>query len=148
VEVPVRPSLAAVMIAVPATRPVTKPDVLTVATVEFPLVQVMVRPVSVLLLASRSVALSCTVPFTWTLGADGLTVTVATGAGVVVGVVTVTVAVALRPSLVAVIVAVPAVTPVTRPVALTVALAVLLLDHVMVRPVSTLLLASRSVAVS
>jgi hypothetical protein len=61
--------------------------------------------------------------------------------------VTVMLAVPFTPSLVAVMVAVPAATPVTTPLAFTVATLVLLLAHVMVRPVSTLLLASRVVAV-
>jgi hypothetical protein len=62
--------------------------------------------------------------------------------------VTVMSAVPFTPSLVAVMVALPAATPVTTPVLLfTVAMAELLLAQVMVRPVSTLLLASRVVAV-
>jgi hypothetical protein len=51
------------------------------------------------------------------------------------------------PSLVAVIVTGPALTPVTSPLASTVA-AALSDDHVIVRPVRTLLAASRKVAVS
>jgi hypothetical protein len=78
-----------------------------------------------------------------TLGVAGETLTVATGTGV-----TVTLAVPLLPSLVAVIVAEPAATPVTTPLDDTVAIPVLELDHVTVRPVSTLLFASRVVAVS
>jgi hypothetical protein len=78
-----------------------------------------------------------------TLGVGGETLTVATGTGVAV-----TLAVPLLPSLVAVIVAEPAATPVTTPLDDTVAMPVLELDHVTVRPVSTLLFASRVVAVS
>src|SRR5256885_14479414 len=64
------------------------------------------------------------------------------------GVVTMSAAVPLWPSLVAVMVVDPAATPVTPPLALTVATLVLPLDHVTVRPVSTLPAASLSVAVS
>ena len=61
---------------------------------------------------------------------------------------TVTLAVPLFPSLVAVIVAEPVATPETTPLDDTVAIPVLELDHVTARPVSTLLFASRVVAVS
>src|SRR5438094_529934 len=54
----------------------------------------------------------------------------------------------LCPSLVAVIVAEPATTPLTSPLELTVATELSLLDHVIVRPVSALPLASFGVAVS
>jgi hypothetical protein len=77
------------------------------------------------------------------LGVAGETLTDATGTAE-----TVTLAVPLFPSLVAVIVAEPAATPVTTPLDETVAIPVLELDHVTVRPVSTLLFASRAVAVS
>jgi hypothetical protein len=80
-----------------------------------------------------------------TLGVAGETLTDATGAGRAV---TVTLDVPLLPSLVAVIVAAPAPAPVTTPLDETVAIPVLELDHVTPRPVSTLLLASRVVAVS
>ena len=80
-----------------------------------------------------------------TLAVVGATVTEATGAG---GTVTVIAAVPLLPSLVAVTVAEPAATPVTTPLDDTVAMPVLELDHATARPVSTLLLASRVVAVS
>ena len=52
------------------------------------------------------------------------------------------------PSLVAVMLALPAAIAVTRPVPDTVATPVLSEDHVIVRPMSTLLLASRVVAVA
>ena len=65
-----------------------------------------------------------------------------------VATVTVAEAVPVFPSLVAVIVAEPAATPVTTPLEDTVAMPVLELDHVTARPVSTLLFASRIVAVS
>jgi hypothetical protein len=73
----------------------------------------------------------------------GETLTDATGTAEIV-----TLAVPLFPSLVAVIVAEPAATPVTTPLDDTVAIPVLELDHVSARPVSTLLFASRAVAVS
>src|SRR5256885_4735425 len=57
-------------------------------------------------------------------------------------------AVPLCPSLMAVTLAEPATTPLTSPLELTVATAVLLLDHVIVRPVSALPLASFGVAAS
>jgi hypothetical protein len=143
VAVPLFPSLVAVIVAEPAATPVTTPLVETVAMPVLELVHVTVRPVSTLLFASRVVAVSCTDCPTLTLGVVGATLTDATGIGV-----TVTVAVPLFPSLVAVIVAEPTATPVTTPLDETVAMPVLELDHVTTRPVSTLLFASRVVAVS
>jgi hypothetical protein len=145
VAVPLCPSLVAVIVAVPAATPVTSPLALTVATAGLPLLHVTTRPINTFPLASRGVAVSCTVWPAATLGAPGLTLTVATAAGVAV---TVIAAVPLFPSLVAAIVAVPAATPVTTPLALTVALATLPLVHVIVRPVSGFPLASRGVAAS
>jgi len=142
-DVPLWPSLVAVMVAEPATTPDTSPLPLTVATAVLLLLQVTVRPVSGLPLASLGVAVSWIAPPVATLAVAGLTVTDATGTCT-----TVMADVPLCPSLVAVIVAVPATFPVTRPLVLTVATVVLLLDHVTVRPVSTLLFASLSVAVS
>jgi hypothetical protein len=137
------PSLVAVIVAEPAATPVTTPLDDTVATPVLELDHVTARPVSTLLLASRVVAVSCVVCPTLTLAEAGATLTDATGTSV-----TVTVAVPLFPSLVAVIVAEPAATPVTTPLDETVAIPVLELDHVTARPVSTLLFASRAVAVS
>jgi hypothetical protein len=141
--VPFLPSLVAVMIAGPAVIPVTRPPLLTVATPVLLLAHVTTRPVSAFPVASRGVAVSCTVCPTGTLASVGLMVTDATGTGV-----TDTAAVPLLPSLVAVIVAEPVATPVTSPLALTVATAALLLPHVTTRPDSVLPLASRGVAVS
>jgi hypothetical protein len=93
------------------------------------------------LLASRVTALPVEVAPTTMLVGLSVASTTATGTFV-----TVIVAAPFTPSLVAVIVALPALTPVTAPPALTVATAVLLLAHVIVRPVSTLLLASRVTA--
>jgi len=63
----------------------------------------------------------------------------------VTGLETITVADPLFPSLVAVMVAVPMEMPLTNPLAATLATAELLLDHVNVRPVSTLPAASLTV---
>ena len=79
---PLLPSAVAVMAtgeadaATPVTIPVAIP---TVATEEFDEVHEMLRPVSELLAASRSVAVSCAVPPTAIALLDGDTVTLATG---------------------------------------------------------------------
>ena len=99
----------------------------------------MVRPVSVLPLASFNVTTACVDCPTVRLLLLSVTVTDATGTGV-----TVRVAEPEMPSLMAVIVVVPAATDVTKPVLETAAMLVLLLANVMVRPVSTLPLASLS----
>src|SRR2546426_8046728 len=96
-------SLVAVIVAVPATTPVTRPLVFTEAIDELLLDQLTARPVRMLPAASFSVAVSCTVAFAKMLAVAGATVTVATGA-----LDTVTSDVPFAPSLVAVIVAVPA----------------------------------------
>ena len=96
--------------------------------------------------ASRVVAVSCTVTPGSTVDEEGDTDTVATGTDA--GALTVIVALALLPSLVAVTCVEPAATAVTRPLELTVAIALLPLDQVTTRPVSTLLFASRVVAVT
>src|SRR5882762_6028471 len=142
-EVPLCPSLVAVIVAEPATFPVTSPLELTVATAVLELAHVTTRPDNGLPLASFGVAVSCTVVPSFTEGAAGVTLTEATGTTV-----TVTLAVPLCPSLVAVIVAEPAATPVTSPVPFTVATAVLLLAQVTTRPASGAPLASLGVAVS
>src|SRR5437762_2448106 len=141
--VPLCPSLVAVIIAVPATWPVTSPVALTVATLVLLEAHVTVRPVSGLPVASLGVAVSCSVEPTGTVAELGVTLTDATGTCT-----TVTVDVPLCPSLVAVMVAVPATLPVTSPLALTVATPVLREAQVTVRAESTLPLESRGVAVS
>src|SRR6266550_1627267 len=78
--VPLCPSLVAVIVAGPAAKAVTRPLLLTVATEVLELVQVTVRPVRMLPLASRSVAVSWSVCPAGTLAVAGLTVTEATGA--------------------------------------------------------------------
>jgi hypothetical protein len=143
-DVPLRPSLVAVIVAEPPATPVTSPLEETVATTTLDVDHVTTRPVSTFPLASRSVACSCVVCPVPIVADDGLTATVATGAGG--GAVTVIPDVPLRPSLVAVIVAEPTDTPLTNPLEDTVATPALEVDHVMVRPVNTFPLASRNVA--
>src|SRR6266480_4599552 len=141
--VPLWPSLVAVIVAEPATFAVTSPVPVTVATAVLLLAHVTERPVRMVPLASRRVALSCTVWPTGTLADAGLTVTDATGTPL-----TVMLAVPLWPSLVAVMVTAPATTPVTNPLLLTVAIVLSLDDQLIARPVKGLPLASRGVAVS
>src|SRR5206468_1117605 len=142
-EVPLCPSQVAVIVAVPATLPVTRPLALTVAIVVLPLDQVTTRPASGLPFASLGVAVSCTVCPATTLAGDGLTVTVATGT-----LVTVTTDVPLLPSDVAVIVAEPIAAAVTSPLLSTVAADALSVDQVITRPDNGLPFASFGVAVS
>src|SRR5437867_2629943 len=142
-DVPLCPSLVAVMVAEPTVTPVTRPLELTVATEVLLLDQLTVRPDSGLPLASLGVAVSCTVEPTDTVAEAGATLTEATGTCT-----TVMADVPLCPSLVAVIVADPAPTPVTRPLPLTLATAVLLLVQLTVRPDSGVPFASFGVATS
>jgi len=60
-DVPLWPSLVAVIVAVPANLPVTSPLVFTVATPVFEVAHVTTRPLNGLPLASLGVAVSCTV---------------------------------------------------------------------------------------
>src|SRR5438128_5526917 len=142
-EVPLLPSLVAVIVAEPGVTPETRPLLLTVATAVLELDHVTVRPESGLPPASLGVAVSCTVWPACTETEGGVTSTVATGTFV-----TLIDEVPLFPSLVAVIVAEPGVTPDTSPLLLTVATAVVELDHVTVRPESGFPPASLGVAVS
>jgi hypothetical protein len=144
-DVPLLPSLVAVIIAGPAAIAVTNPVDETLARVGSLDDHVTTRPVRVLLLMSVRVAVSWCVKPTVSVAEEGLTVTVATGG------VTVMEAVPVIVSLVAVIVALPPPTAVTVagfPLAPTVSTAVLLETHVIVRPDSRFPLASRVVAVS
>jgi hypothetical protein len=102
-----------------------------------------------LLLASRVVAVACVVcpGFSEALASDTPTEATATGGGGG-GAATLNPALPLFPSLVAVICALPAATAVTTPELLTVATAGLVELQTMTRPVRTLLLASRVVAVA
>jgi hypothetical protein len=140
---PVFPSLVAMMLAVPAATAVTTPVPDTVATPVLSEDQTMTRPVNTLLLASRVVAVACVAWPIWIGEAARDTLTEATGIGV-----TVSVALPVWPPLAAVIWAVPTASAVTTPLLDTVATVVLLEVHVTVRPVNTLLAASRSVALA
>ena len=155
VAVALFPPLVAVSVTVPgvadaATRAVTElcvapPTEVTASIVTFvgsEDVQVTVRPESTNPAASRTSALKPRVPPGSTDAVSVRITTEATGAATVID------AVPVRPSLVAVIVAEPMATAVTSPVLETVALVVSDELHVTVRPVSVLLIMSRSVAVS
>ena len=137
--------LVAVMVAPPAATPVTSPLEFTLATDAEPLAHDTGRPVKVFPAESFSVAVSWTVFPTPILGVPGVTVTDATGAGVVV---TVTVAEPLTVPLVAVMVALPAATPVTSPLEFTLATDAEPLAHVTGRPLKVFPAESFSVAVS
>jgi hypothetical protein len=132
------------MLAVPGATAVIRPAWDTVATAPLSELQTMARPVSVPPLASSVTALACAVSTAVIVLGMRVTVTVATGIGV-----TVTVALPVFPSLVAVIVAVPVLTAVTTPVVgFTVATDGASELHATSRPTSTLLLASRVVALA
>src|SRR5712692_3251558 len=143
VAVPLLPSLVAVIDAEPGATPDTSPLPFTVATAALLLDHVTTRPDSGTPLASRGVAVSCTVCPADTLADAGLTATDATGTTVMV-----IAEVPLFVSLVAVIVADPAAVPVTNPLAFTVATPGVLLDHITVRPESGAPVESFGVAVS
>src|SRR5439155_1349285 len=144
-EVPVLPSLVAVMVAGPAATPVTSPLPFTVANAVALLDQDTARPGRAVPFASLGVAVSWTVLPASTLADAGVTVTEATGttgtSTTVIG------EVPVLPSLVAVIVAGPAATPVTSPLPFTVANAVASLDQVTARPGRGVPFASLGVAV-
>src|SRR5216117_2751971 len=142
-DVPLTVSDVAVIVAAPATFPVTSPFELTVAAAVLLDAQVTVRPVSVLPLASLRVAVSCTVWPSFTLADAGATATEATATCT-----TVMAAVPLCPSEVSVIVVEPASFAVTSPLELTVAAAVLLEVHVTTRPDSGFPFTSLGVAVN
>src|SRR5437870_9487813 len=142
-EVPLFPSLVAVIVAVPGVTPDTSPLLLTAATAVLELDHVTVRPESGFPPASFGVAVSCTVWPACTDAEGGVTSTVATGTFV-----TLIDEVPLFPSLVAVIVAVPGDPQGAGQVKRTVATAVWELDHVTVRPESGAPFASLGGAVS
>src|SRR5205807_3658703 len=83
-EVPLFPSLVAVIVAVPGVTPDTSPLLLTVATAVLELDHVTVRPERGAPLASFSVAVSCTVWPACSEAVGGGTSTVATGTFVTV----------------------------------------------------------------
>jgi len=142
-DAPLCPSLVAVIVAVPTAGAVTRPPLFTVATVGLLLAHVITRPLKGLPLASRGVAVSCTVCPTVTVAVGGLTVTDATGT-----LVDVMAAVPFALSHAAVMMAAPAASAVTSPVPFTVATPALLIVHVTTRPVKTFPFASFGVAVS
>jgi hypothetical protein len=133
------------MVALPAATPLTRPLALTVATAGAELVQVKVRPLSVLPAASFAVAASCTVAPAATLAVLGV---MATDAVATVVLVTVARAEALLPLPEAVIWATPAFMPRTRPLELTVAIDVSELVHAIVTPVTGCALRLSAVAFS
>src|SRR5437773_944620 len=114
-DVPLCPSLVAVIVAEPAATPLTSPLPLTVAADVLLLCQVTVRPTSGLPFASLGVAVSGRLLPADTVPDAGVSVTEATGMCT-----TVMAEVPFFPSLVAVIGADPATTAVTKPVARTV----------------------------
>ena len=134
--VPVLVSLVAVIVALPAAIAVTRPDAETVLMLVLLEFQLITRPVSTLLLASRVTAESCTVAPTWRLDVAGDTETDATAAGA--GALTVIAAEAVCPSLEAVMDTLPAATAVTSPELDTVAIPVFAEPQLITRPVSTL----------
>src|SRR5687767_5429653 len=74
-------SLVATTPVAPAVLPVTRPEDDTVATAGFRLVHTIVRPVSALPFKSRVLAASCVVAPMFTVSAEGVTMTEATGCG-------------------------------------------------------------------
>src|SRR6266567_6549688 len=80
-DVPLCPSLVAVIVAEPAVTPVTSPVPFTLAAEVLLLDQVIDRPVRMLPFASFRVAVSCSVWPSFTVADPGVSVTVATGAG-------------------------------------------------------------------
>ncbi len=131
------------MVAVPSFFPWTTPFASTMAVAGLLVVHWTVRSVRTFPPASLTVAVSVTVPPTFTLVIGGETVTLAAGTGV-----TVTVAVAVLPSQVPVMTEVPGVSPVTTPADDTLATAGVPELHVTTRPVRTLPPASLTVGVS
>jgi hypothetical protein len=143
VELPLLPSLVAVIVAEPGATPVTTPVVETVAMAVLLDDHATARSVTTTPFASLTVAVRVVVWPTVTVAVGGDTVTLPTGDGV-----TVIADVPLFVSLVAVIVAIPPLTPVTTPAVFTIATCVLLELHETTRFVTTLPLASVTVAVS
>jgi hypothetical protein len=143
VPLPDFPSLVAVIVAVPTTKPVATPACVTVATVVLLELQVITRPVTTAPLMSLVVAVKAVVEPLATPAVNGATVTLPTGIGV-----TVTLEVPDFPSLVAVIVVVPGLEPVTTPPELTLATSGLLDDHATMRFVTTVPLTSVTVTVN
>jgi hypothetical protein len=121
------------MDTLPAATAVTSPDPETVAIPVFPELQLIARPLSTLLLASRVTADSCADAPTCRLALAGETDTDATGIGA--GALTLRDAEAVFPSLAALIAAVPGATAEISPLPDIVATLVLPLCQATARPV-------------
>src|SRR5207302_4276116 len=115
-DLPLFPSLVAVIVAEPAATPLANPLAETVAMAALLVPHVTTRPLRAVPFACFGVAVNWVVAPTVRLAVAGLTVTDATGTFV-----TVRAAVPLCPSLVAVVVTEADATPVTKPLAETVA---------------------------
>lgn len=126
------PSAVAVRVALPALLPVTRPPVLTEATVLFELAQATARPVSSLPLASDACAVSCTVVPELIELDDGVIESVEIGVEA-----TPTVALSETLDAFAMIFAVPVLAPVTVPLGETVARWLSVELHVTAWPVRT-----------
>jgi hypothetical protein len=142
-DVAVLVSLLAVIVALPALCPVTRPFASTEAIVGALDIQVTRRLCNTFPDASLVVSVSANVALTCTVALVGATMTTATGTRS-----TVTGTEAAAVSLFAVIDAVPRFRPVTTPLGDTDATDDPLLDHVTVRPFNALPAESRTVAVS
>jgi hypothetical protein len=142
-DVPVFPSLVAVMLALPTETAVTSPAPSTVAIAGLLEVHATMRSDTPVLFASLTSAENCCVEPETTIAVGGLTVTEATDTGT-----TVIEAFPDTASLVAIIIADPLPTAVTSPNGVTVATALFALLHVTTRPVRILLEESRGVAVA
>lgn len=143
---PFFPSELAVIVALPAALAVISPLDETAATPELDVVHVIVRPDSALPDASRRITAACIVPPAVTAFVGTVSARVATGAdGTGTTVIT---AFPDLPSTVAVIVAVPTPVAETEPMLDTEATLPLEVAHVIERPLRTLPLASRAIAVA
>jgi hypothetical protein len=139
-DVPLFPSLVAVIVAEPIATPVTSPAPFTVALLGSDVDQTMARPVSTLPSAASVEAVSCRDMPAAMVAAGGAIVTVASGCTTVICVDPV------FPSLVAVTVAVPTATAVATPPAVIVTFEVSDELQMTARPVRILLLTSDVVA--
>src|SRR6476620_9089019 len=145
-RVAIFPSLVAVTVIVPRSKPVSTPVTLSMAaTAGFELVQRMMRPVRTLSFPSRVVARIVIWSQASIVSGAAAIDTLNTATGGVRGL-TVMAAVALFPSLDAVIVALPAATPVTVPPLSTDAMFAFDDDQLTARPDSAFPAASRGVA--
>ena len=148
VDEPVLPAAEALMVAEPAVRAVTSPSGATLAIADALLDQVTFWPASRLPFVSLTDAESDTVVPGAMLALPGVTVTEPTCAAVGGVLLTVIETEPLFPPTVAAIMADPAAIPVTRPLEFTLAMFGAELDHVMVWPLMTSPLVSRTCAAS